>query len=168
MKQALLHRCLRLLVLIAALSFLYVPSRSLAQFAGAPPTSSAFSVPDSRQVQPEQLVRELAAKGTKKPLMLQVGSKLMFDQAHIPGSEYVGPGAQVAGQQALKARVAKLDRGADIVLYCGCCPWTRCPNVGPAYNLLSSLGFSHVRVLYFASNFGTDWAGKGYPVEATR
>ena len=53
-----------------------------------------------------------------------------------------------------------------IVLYCGCCPWGRCPNVGPAYKLLLDMGFTRVKVLYLADNFGADWVNKGFPVES--
>jgi hypothetical protein len=136
-----------------------------AQFAGVPPPASTSFVPTAQLIQPEELNRILQSHSAAKPLMLQVGSRLMFAQAHIPGSEYIGPGSQPAGRDALKLRVAKLDRKSPIVLYCGCCPWNRCPNVGPAYSLLASLGFTHVRVLYFANNFGADWVAKGYPVE---
>lgn len=139
-----------------------------AQFSGAPSAASAFSIPASQLVQPVDLARLLAQPKAAKPLMLQVGSHLMFAQAHIPGSEYIGPGSQPEGLARLKARVARLDPKTPIVLYCGCCPWNRCPNVGAAYQLLSDLGFTQVRVLYFASNFGTDWVAKGYPTESGR
>jgi hypothetical protein len=32
-----------------------------------------------------------------------------------------------------------------------------------AYNELRKTGFSNVKVLYIADNFGTDWVDKGYP-----
>jgi hypothetical protein len=64
--------------------------------------------------------------------------------------------------------VAPLPRKSFIVLYCGCCPWVRCPNVGPAFKLLRYLGFNNVKVLYLADNLGTDWVDKGYPVEHGR
>jgi hypothetical protein len=51
------------------------------------------------------------------------------------------------------------------VLYCGCCPWDRCPNVKPAVDALKQMGFTKVKVLYLETNFATDWTGKDYPVE---
>lgn len=135
---------------------------------GAPSENSAFSIPLAQLLQPEELNRMLHASGADKPLMLQVGSRVLFDQAHIPGSEYVGPGSQPAGLQQLQKRVAPLTRKTPIVLYCGCCPWNRCPNVAPAFRLLKKLGFTSVKVLYLADNFGVDWASKGYPVERSR
>jgi rhodanese-related sulfurtransferase len=132
---------------------------------GAPNESSAFSIPEQQLVQPAELSRILAAKSGVKPLVLQVGSRVLFEQAHIAGSEYDGPGSQQAGLDQLKKRVAALPKDKAIVLYCGCCPWNRCPNVAPAFRLLQGMGFTQVKVLYIANNFGADWAEKGYPVE---
>ena len=116
-------------------------------------------------IQPEELNRILQAKGDIKPLLLQVGSHMLFAQAHIAGSEYAGAGSQPEGLNQLKARVTALPRKRFIVLYCGCCPWTRCPNVGAAFNLLHGMGFTNVKVLYLANNLGSDWVDKGYPIE---
>lgn len=101
--------------------------------------------------------------GKQKPLLLQVGSHMLFLQAHIPGSEYAGPAANDAGVHQLRKRVESLPRDTFIVLYCGCCPWDHCPNVKPADDTLYAMGFKNVRVLYIADNFGTNWVDKGYP-----
>ncbi len=152
----------------------FVPSRMCAagQWA-APPPSSAMSIPTSVLLQPEELNRLLQTPPAEKPLVekplvLQVGSRVLFAQAHIPRAEYAGPGMQDAGAQMLRNRVASLPRKTFIVIYCGCCPWNRCPNVGPAYKLLLDMGFTHVKVLYLADNFGADWVNKGFPVESAR
>jgi len=135
----------------------------------APPsTTSAFSIPQAQLIQPEELNRLLHTRGTERPLILQVGSHVLFAEAHIAGSEYVGPGSQDAGLQQLRTRVEHLPRKTFIVLYCGCCPWNRCPNVGPAYKALTDMGFTRLKVLYLADNFGADWADKGFPVETGR
>ncbi len=132
----------------------------------APSQSSAYSIPNSMLLQPEELSHLLHTPGAEKPLILQVGSRMLFDESHIPNSEYVGPGSQDEGVQALRNRVSKLPRKTYIVIYCGCCPWSRCPNIGPAYQLLTSMGFMRVKALYLADNFGADWASKGFPVES--
>jgi len=142
--------------------FVQGPAVSRAQFAAQ--TISATSIPSAQLMQPEELNRLLQSSAQKKPLILQVGSRLMFDQAHIPHAEYAGPGSHDEGVQALRNRVASLPRTSLIVIYCGCCPWNRCPNVGPAYMLLSQMGFTNVKVLYLADNFGANWVDKGYPV----
>jgi rhodanese-related sulfurtransferase len=115
-----------------------------------------------RLISPEDLAKMLQS-GKEKPLMLQVGSHMLFLQAHIPGSEFVGPGANEAGLQQLRKRVESLPRNKFIILYCGCCPWNHCPNVKPADDALHTMGFTNVKVLYIADNFGTNWVDKGYP-----
>lgn len=125
---------------------------------------SAASLPAQALVQPQTLNRMLQAKGAEKPLVFQVGSNLMFREAHIPGAEYAGPGSQEAGLNLLRQKVARLKRSAPIVIYCGCCPWNRCPNIAPAYKMLQGMGFTNVKALYLADNFGTDWVNKGYSV----
>jgi len=120
------------------------------------------SIAPGRLINPEDLLKILQS-GKEKPLLLQVGSHMLFVQAHIPGSEYVGAGANEAGLQQLRKRVESLPRSKFIVLYCGCCPWSHCPNVKPADDALHALGFTNVKVLYIADNFGTNWVDKGYP-----
>ena len=139
-----------------------------AQFSGAPSSGSAFSIPQAQLMQPEELNAMLGARGAEKPMILQVGSRVLFAQAHIRGAEFAGPGSQPAGLQLLQDKVARLPHKTLIVLYFGCCPWSRCPNVGPAYKLLLDLGFSNVKVLYIADNFGTNWVDKGFSVEQNR
>jgi len=140
-----------------------------AQYAGTSVTpGSTLTLPVAQVLQPEALRHLLQTAGAEKPLILQVGSHLLYAEAHIPGSEYVGQGSQPEGLQQLQNRVSSLTRKKLIVLYCGCCPWIRCPNLGPAFAKLREMGFTNVKVLYLADNFGTDWAGKGYPVEQGR
>jgi len=122
----------------------------------------AASIPTSELINPEDLVKTIHA-GKAMPLMLQVGSHVLYAQAHIPGSEYIGPASNDAGLQQLRKRVESLPRGKSIVLYCGCCPWNHCPNVQPAFEALRGMGFTKVKVLYIADNFGTNWVDKGYP-----
>ncbi len=132
-------------------------------FSSAMLLGQATSLPSSQLINPEELVKALKASG-EKPLVLQVGSRVLFEQAHIPGSEYVGPASNEAGLQTLRHRIDSLPRNKAIVLYCGCCPWSHCPNVKPAADAVRAMGFTNVKVLYIANNFGADWVDKGYPV----
>ncbi len=156
------HACPWTLLLTLFLAMVVAPVVP-AQDPVEPSSSSANSIPDSRRIQPEALVQLLKAGEKEKPLILQVGSRVMFSQAHIPGSDYAGPGSQASGIESLENTVASVPKDKQIVLYCGCCPWNRCPNVGPAYKRLHDLGFTNVKVLYIANNFGDDWVNKGYP-----
>lgn len=120
-------------------------------------------VPASRLINPDDLVKILQSGKSERPLMIQVGSHVLYTQAHIPGSEYIGPASSESGLQSLRKRVESLPRNKFIVLYCGCCPWSHCPNVKPADEALKAMGFSNVKTLYISNNFGTDWVDKGYP-----
>lgn len=143
----------------SAVLFAAIAIFSVAQAAG-----QATAIPTTRLIHPEELVKLLQTSGKEKPLMIQVGSHVLFSQAHIPGSEYIGPASSESGVRQLRTRVESMQRTKFIVLYCGCCPWGRCPNVKPADDALHALGFTNVKVLYIADNFGTDWVDKGYPV----
>ncbi len=124
--------------------------------------SSLLGGPDL--MNPDKLVAVLRQPKGAKPLILNVGPRLLFVQAHIPGAEFIGPpGSEPQALQVLRNRVKGLPKNKAIVLYCGCCPWSVCPNVEPAYRELRKLGFTNVKVLYLANNLGVDWVYKGYP-----
>lgn len=127
-------------------------------------SGQASAILASRLINPDALVKLLQSSTAEKPLMIQVGSHVLFAQAHLPGSEYIGPASGDAGVQQLRKRVESLPRTKFILLYCGCCPWGHCPNVKPADDALHAMGFTNVKVLYISDNFGTNWVDKGYPV----
>jgi hypothetical protein len=120
-------------------------------------------IPATALIQPADLAKALQASDSGKPLVIQVGSHVLYSQAHIAGSEYIGPAASDAALEQLRKRVKPLARGKFLVIYCGCCPWSHCPNLKPAYDALASMGFTNFRVLYIADNLSTDWIQKGYP-----
>ncbi len=119
-------------------------------------------------IQPADLVNILKATSGPKPVILQVGFYVLYLQAHIPGSEYVGPASSPDGLAMLRKRVEALPRGTPLVIYCGCCPWNQCPVIHPAYDALRGMGFTSVKALDIPRNFGVDWMQKGYPVARGR
>ena len=108
---------------------------------------------------------EVAARLSAKPAVFQVGPNVLYRSHHIPGAVFAGPGQKAEGLALLKAAVEKLPRDREIVIYCGCCPWDKCPNVKPAMELLQSMGFKNAKAMYVAENFKANWIDKGYPVE---
>jgi rhodanese-related sulfurtransferase len=124
----------------------------------------ASQIATSHLINPDELVKILQSSKGEKPLLIHVGSHVLYAQAHIPNSEYVGPASDAAALQRLRTRVESLPRNKFIIIYCGCCPWTHCPNMKPADDALHAMGFTNVKSLYIANNFGTDWVDKGYPV----
>lgn len=133
--------------------------------ADGPAAAAAESWQNAVRITPEELAKILRDKTAEKPAIFQVGFRVLFAQAHIPGSQFAGPGANASGIEALMKAVKPLPSGRPIVLYCGCCPWEKCPNMEPAWTALRTAGFTNVKILYIAKNFGTDWVQKGYPVE---
>ncbi|MFO1408322.1 MAG: rhodanese-like domain-containing protein [Steroidobacteraceae bacterium] len=124
----------------------------------------ADTIPASARIEPGALVALLDAPANERPLVLQVGAKVLYDRSHVPGAEYIGPGEDDDGIAALRARVTKLPRSTFVVIYCGCCPWDHCRNVGGAWAALARLGFTNVKVLYLPSDFDSNWVDLGYPV----
>jgi len=114
-------------------------------------------------MQPKELADRIG-KGPQ-PAIFQVGPSFLYQSKHIPGAVYAGPGSQAEGLELLKSAVAKLPHEREIVLYCGCCPWDKCPNVRPAMEMLKSMGFTHVTAMHVPTSFKADWIDQGYPVE---
>ncbi len=120
----------------------------------------------SETVTPADLEKELGdANPAKRPIVACVGFKFLYDGGHVPGASYHGPGSKPEGLADLKAWARSLPKSSNVVLYCGCCPMVRCPNLRPAFTALHDAGFARLRVLLLPTNFATDWAGKGYPME---
>ncbi len=106
-----------------------------------------------------------AAKDLNGPLIIQVGFSALYHAAHITRSEYGGPGSKSEGLDALKKAVEGQPRMREIILYCGCCPWDKCPNIRPAFALLHQMGYTNVKVMMIPTNLKTDWIDKGYPTD---
>jgi thiosulfate/3-mercaptopyruvate sulfurtransferase len=120
----------------------------------------------SEVVQPADLARELG-KGLK-PQIVCVGVEALYREAHISGSAYLGPASKPQGLEELKKWAKGIPRGQRIVLYCGCCPMDRCPNIRPAFQALKEMGFTHLQVLSIPQDLGRDWVSKGFPTEKAK
>jgi len=119
--------------------------------------------PKSDLVEPATLVAEI--RSAKPPQVLSVAFPVLFRSKHILHAVDVGPGSKPEGLDALKKAAEEQPKNADIVIYCGCCPMVKCPNIRPAYRTLKEMGFTHIRVLNIATNMHTDWYSKDYPSE---
>ena len=78
----------------------------------APPTGAQSAddlAPGSAQlINPEDLLNILQSPKGQKPLILNIGPHLLYMQAHIPGSEYIGAGSESQGIESLRRRVKPL------------------------------------------------------------
>jgi thiosulfate/3-mercaptopyruvate sulfurtransferase len=99
------------------------------------------------------------------PLVLFVGFQRLYRAGHIKGAQFHGSGGSADGLAQIKAWAASLPRSTNLVIYCGCCPMERCPNIRPAFEALRDLGFTKLRVLVLPNSFETDWANQGLPYD---
>ncbi len=112
------------------------------------------------------LARELGdSKGANAPTVVYVGFRTLFEGGHVPQASFHGTASKEEGLADLKKWLATLPRSTNMIIYCGCCPFDRCPNIRPAYTTLHSMGFTHVRVLVLPTSFAADWVEKGYPMQ---
>ncbi len=108
---------------------------------------------------PAALAKMINAKKVDA-LVLSIGPSAL-----IPGSEDIGMAGDKKGKDKLKAKLASLDKSRKIVVYCGCCPYSQCPNVRPAVALLKELKFTNYYLLDLPNNFKVDWIDKKYPTQ---
>lgn len=129
-----------------------------------PQSGGAQDLPPGNVLDPSQLADMLSKPG-EKPTVICVGFEFLYTTAHIPGSLYRGPGREGDGIVSLAKWGANAPKNKTVVLYCGCCPWDKCPNIQPSYVALQKLGFSQIKVLRINQNFAADWVDKGFPTE---
>jgi thiosulfate/3-mercaptopyruvate sulfurtransferase len=146
---------------IAMLAFLFA---SFSAFASHPDAAKdPWSA--SQTVEPSALAAELANSKTAKPTIVYVGFRPLYEGAHIPGASFHGATGKPDGLADLKAFAQPLARDTNLVIYCGCCPLEKCPNIRAAFTALNDMGFTHLRVLLLPQDFHTDWITKGYPTD---
>lgn len=119
---------------------------------------------DSQTVQAAELNKELSDSKTA-PVVLFVGFHRLYIAGHIKGAQYHGTAGNAEGLAEMKQWAASLPRSTNLVIYCGCCPLERCPNVRPAFTALREMGFTKLRVLILPTSFEADWADKGLPYD---
>jgi len=119
----------------------------------------------SQTLLPADLAGELAEKNGTPPAIVYVGFRTLFAGGHISGASFHGTASSEQGLGEIKKWADGLPRSTNLVIYCGCCPFEKCPNVRPAFTALSGMGFKKLRVLILPTNLATDWVGKGYPIQ---
>lgn len=106
------------------------------------------------------LASKIKNNGKDLPVILNVGP-----MENIKTAVKVGPVNTEAGIRELRSAVALIDKNKEVVLYCGCCTYSNCPNIRPAFSKLEELGFKNVKVLNIPEGINPDWIDKGYPME---
>ena len=88
-------------------------------------------------LQPAELAQVI--QSGKAPIILSVAFPVLYNGKHIVHAINAGPTSKPEGIEALKTAVAKLPKNADLVIYCGCCPMVKCPNIRPPIEHSKSL-----------------------------
>ncbi|MCK9404245.1 MAG: rhodanese-like domain-containing protein [Chitinophagaceae bacterium] len=107
---------------------------------------------------PVELAKVINAKNAHQPIVFSIGPG-----AIIKGSIDIGPAQEKENYTKLKEALSKLPEDANIVIYCGCCPFGHCPNIRPAFQLLKEMKFTNHKLLSLQNNIKVDWIDKGYP-----
>jgi hypothetical protein len=114
----------------------------------------------SQLMAPKVLAHKISAHQTKDLLILCVGPAAL-----IKGSVDIGPAHEPAHLKDLKDYLKHVSKDKEVIIYCGCCPFDRCPNIRPAFKALNKMGFKNARLLNLSHNIKADWLDKGYPVK---
>lgn len=144
---------------ISAVILLFSLSISLQAFSLT--YSAAQSDPWTPQqlLAPADLAKTLNNPKTPQPIIFSIGM-----EAIVKGSIDIGPVMMRENLNLLKQKLEKLPKNSQVVVYCGCCPFSRCPNVRPAMELLKSMQFTNYKLLNLPQNVKVDWIDKGYPM----
>jgi hypothetical protein len=137
---------------MAAAILLFSVNRALAQ--------SDEPWTDKQLKDPAALAATIADSKAPQPVIFNIGPV-----QQIKGAIAIGPANAQTNLDKLKQRLTKLPKDKEVIIYCGCCPFSRCPNVRPAFELLKKLKFTNAKLLNLPSNLNDDWISKGYPME---
>jgi thiosulfate/3-mercaptopyruvate sulfurtransferase len=118
---------------------------------------------ENQLMPPAELAKVINDKKAHQPVVFSIGPG-----AIIKGSIDIGPGRDKGNLAKLKEALSKLPKDANIVIYCGCCPFEHCPNIRPAFQLLNEMKFTNQKLLNLQKNIKVDWIDKGYPVSEVK
>jgi hypothetical protein len=85
----------------------------------------------------------------------------------IKGATHLGAASEKQNVEKLSKVLKGLPKNEMIVVYCGCCPMDKCPNIRPAFKALNDQKFTKAYLLNLTVNLKTEWINKGYPLART-
>jgi hypothetical protein len=108
---------------------------------------------------PAELAEQLNKPEAEQPVIFSVGPSGL-----IKGATQIGSTNETENLDKLKAELEKLPKDRTVIIYCGCCPFDKCPNIRPAFSLLKEMKFENAKLLNLPKNLKADWIDKGYPM----
>ncbi|MDB5121952.1 MAG: hypothetical protein JWP94_81 [Mucilaginibacter sp.] len=131
----------------------------------SPGTAPTLSPPNpwtaNQLIEPNELAAAINSTNSGKVVIFNIGAV-----EDIKGARHIGAVNKTENMESFKKALYGLPKDTKIVIYCGCCPFAKCPNIRPAFSLLTGLGFTNIKLLDLPVNLKTNWRDKGYPVEA--
>ena len=82
----------------------------------------------------------------------------------IKGARHIGPVSNLENLKKLETAVSGLPKNKAIIIYCGCCPFVKCPNIRPAFIELIKEGFTNIKLLNLPKNLQSNWIAQHYPM----
>lgn len=103
---------------------------------------------------------KITTNAKDKPLIFNIGP-----MENIKGAISIGAATNVTFGSKIESFLTMESKTRPIVVYCGCCSYSSCPNIKPAYDYLIGKGFKNTKVLELPEGIKPDWVAKGYVVE---
>ncbi|MGI4728777.1 MAG: hypothetical protein ACRYFL_15980 [Janthinobacterium lividum] len=147
------------LLLIVLLSFIWAETKAQTSPAPMPKLEIRNPWKINQLIEPAELAAIIQNPQAQKPLILNIGAV-----EDIKDATHIGPANKTENLEILMEKVKSLSKNTAMVIYCGCCPFGKCPNIRPAFTALQNAGFSNVKLLNLPVNLNTNWTSKGYPL----
>ncbi|MGG5207663.1 rhodanese-like domain-containing protein [Chryseobacterium sp. MIQD13] len=110
---------------------------------------------DSQLMDPALLASMITKNKAKDVVIISVGP-----EAIIKGSVDIGPTHEPENLEKLRNYLKNVPKGKEVVIYCGCCPFVKCPNIRPAFRLLQEMGFKKAKLLNLPKKYQSGLAGQ--------
>lgn len=148
MKDSHILLLIAIMLFAAAMSF-----SSFTQYSGVEPWRI------DQLMDPADLAQRINNPTAQHPIIFSIGPA-----AVIKNSIDVGAVNEKVNLEKLRLELDKLPPDAEVVIYCGCCPFDHCPNIRPAFTLMNEMKFTNHRLLNLPKNIKINWIDKGYPM----
>lgn len=121
--------------------------------------TTTFPWTSNQVIEPATLAAAINADSSGELLILNTGPV-----NDIKGAVNIGPVEEKKNVRKLKRFLKNVPKDKPIIFYCGCCSMEICPNIVPAFEVLTKNGFTNFKILDIKENLSEEWIAKGYPM----
>jgi hypothetical protein len=114
---------------------------------------------ENQLIEPADLAALINNSKSDMPVIFNIGAV-----EDIKGAKHIRAVSSVENMEKFKHELNLLPHNTEIIIYCGCCPFSKCPNIRPAFLELQKTGFTNIKLLNLPTNLKTNWIAKGYPL----